>query len=732
MAMKNMIRYKTDRRDFLKQAGLTTIGLIIGIDASARPYNLSRADALANGLEINPFILIDPDNSITIINPRNDMGQGTIHAVPAMIAEELEVSLDQIKIIQSDGKSKYGSQTSGGSSSISRLWLPMRKAGAATKEMLIKAAANRWAVSEDQCYAAGARVFKKDSDISFTYGQLAAEASRLVVPTDPVLKKQADFKILGKNLQRREIPDRTTGKAVYGIDIEVPGMVYASILHSPMLFGKIVSIDDRRTLKVPGVLRVIKCERKMIHRDTESVAVIGSTWWAALSGRKALEIEWNNSGLAEKLHTDKYFQDCYRQLETKGANHQERGDFSQKFQAAKSRLELTYETPFLAHVPLEPETATAYVKEDGTVEIWAPIQGPGETLPDVAGYLNIPVDKIKIHPLLMGGSYGRKAYIDFVKEACFLSNQLKRPVKVLWTREDDVTQGPYRPGMVSHMQGFVEDGQITGFHHHVIGESILRQVFKGLADNEADPWIGEALDENIYQFKTASKVSFSNVKTELPIMWWRSVNASNLAWGQECFIDELSHLAGKDPLAVRLGLYKDERFIKVLKTLAEKSDYYAEAQPGSGKGIAIFKCFGSICACCITVSRLNNGSIKIDKVVSVIDCGMYVSPDTVRAQTEGNIVMGLSAAIKKGIIFKNGMCQQSNYHDYPVLRMNEMPKVEVFIVENGEAPGGVGEPGLPPVAPALGNAIFMATGIRLRNLPIDITSIVDSKNGKTK
>lgn len=709
------------RRDFIKNSGLAAIGLVIGIDSLARGHNISDRPVNNGPFEISPFILIDPDNTITIVNPRNDMGQGTIHSVPAMIAEELEVTLDMIRIIQSDGKSKYGAQTSGGSTSIKNLWLPLRKVGAATKEMLIKAAAKRWNADEAGCYALDAKVFNRATGASFTYGQLAADASKLDVPAEPTLKKKSDFRIIGKDLKRKEIPARLNGTAVYGIDVEVPGMVYASILHSPMIFGKLISFDDTDALKVPGVLQVLKCERKMIHRDTDSIAVIATNWWAASQGRKALKAEWDNSGLDEKLDTDNYFKECYELVKKEGVNHIEKGDFTRKFEASQKKLDLTYETPFLSHCPIEPENTTAHVKDDGTVEIWAPIQGPGETLPDVANYLGIPSEKIKIHPMLMGGSFGRKAYIDFVKEACFLSNKIRKPVKMIWTREDDISQGPYRTGMVSHMQGFVEDGKVTGFHHHIVGESILRQVFKGLADNEPDPWMGEALDENSYQFKT-SKVSFSNLKTEIPIMWWRSVNASNLSWGQECFVDELAHLAGIDPLTLRLDLFDDPRFLKVLMTLAEKSNYYAKSPAGTGKGVAIFKSFSTICACCITVSKAEAG-IKIDKVVSVIDCGMYVSPDTVKAQTEGNIVMGITAATKGGIIFKKGVCQQSNFNNYHVLRMNEMPEVEVHIMENDEAPGGVGEPGLPPVAPALGNAIFAATGVRLRNLPIDIGTL---------
>lgn len=712
--------YNSNRRDFIKTMGLTGLGLIIGLDAHAKAVNISAQNANVLTLEINPFILINTQNQITIVNPRPDMGQGTLHSIPALIAEELEVELAQVTIIQSDGKSKYGSQTSGGSTSVRQLWFPLRKAGAAVKEMLIKTAATRWKVSEQQCYASNGSVYLKGGAKTFTYGQLVEEASKLALPANPVLKDPNDFKILGKSLKRLDVPSRVTGKAIYGLDIDVPGMVYASILHSPMIFGKIVSIDDTAALKVPGVLRVMPCERKMIHRVTDSVAVIASSWWAADKGRRALSVTWDNGELPKQLHTDTYFQRCYDAARKEGINFEEHNDFKAKYGAATKRLDLTYETPFLSHVPVEPENATVHVKHDGSVEVWAPVQGPGETLNEVAEYLNVAPDKIKINATLLGGSYGRKAYIDFVKEACFISHQLKKPVKVMWTREDDITQGPYRPGMLSHMQGFVEDGKITGFHHHVIGESIQRQVFQGLADDEADDLCEMLTTRNsTYEFISAEKVSWTNVKTEIPIMWWRSVNAANVAWGQECFVDELAHLANKDPLQARLELLKDNRFKNVLEILAKQSKYQEKLPEGSGKGISLFRSFGSICACCITVSKANSG-IKIDNVVTVMDCGQYVNPDMVKAQTEGNIVMGISAAIKGGIIWKNGICQHKNYNDYHVLRINEMPAIEVYLVESGEEPGGVGESGLPPVAPALGNAIFAATGVRIRNLPIDI------------
>ncbi len=715
--------YNTSRRNFIKTTGIIAFGLTIGLDAKAKAINISKGSVLS-AVELSPFIIINTNGEITIINPRPDMGQGTFQSVPSLIAEELEVELEKIKIIQSDGKPKYGSQTSGGSSSISTLWLPLRKVGAGVKEMLITAAAKKWNVSRDLCFASNARVYLKGGNKNFGYGELVEEASKLEVPANPVLKTPKEFKILGKPVKKFDIPPRVNGTAVYGLDIEVPGMVYASILHSPRIFNKVVSIDATQTMQVPGVLQVMKAERKMIHCITECVAIIATSWWAASKGRRALKVQWDNGDLENKLHTEAYFKDCYEAARKGGITYEDVNDFKNAYSKSTSKLDVTYETPFLSHVPVEPENATVHVKEDGTVEIWAPIQGPGETLNEVAEYLNVSPEKVKVNATLVGGSFGRKAYIDFVKEACFISNQLKKPVKVIWAREDDITQGPYRPGMLSHMQGFVEGGKITGFHHHAIGESIERQVFNKLPDGEVDPWICSMLStkNNRYQFNRSEKISWTNVKTQIPIMWWRSVNASNFAFGHECFIDELAHLAGKDPMQARLDLLTDARSRKVLTTLAEKSKYADKLPVGSARGVSLFKSFGTICACCITVTKSGSG-VKINKVVSVIDCGSYVSADIVKAQTEGNIVMGISAAIKGGIIWKHGVCQHHNYNDYHVLRINETPDIEVHIIENNEPPSGVGEPGLPPVAPALVNAIFVATGVRFRNLPIDINQL---------
>lgn len=714
----------TSRRNFIKTSGLTTFGFALGVSSFAKDATLKKITPAIVSLEINPFIIIDTAGNITLVNPRPDMGQGSTQAVPSLLAEELEVSLEKVKIVQSDGKGKYGDQTSGGSSSVRALWQPIRKAGAAAREMLTTTAAKRWNVSTTECFAQDGKIVHRGSGKSFTYGELADDASKLEIPKNPVLKDPKDFKIIGKYNKRLDVPERVTGRAIYGMDVDVPGMVYASIVHSPMIHGKIASIDDTDTRKVAGVLQVVRTERPMPHRKSEAVAVVATNWWAALKGKKALKVQWNNGDYDKTLSTQKYFSETYEAAKKDGINYEEKGDFSAKYASAQKKLEANYETPFLSHAPIEPENAIVHVKDDGSIEIWAPVQGPDWALRDVCGYMNVKPEQVKINVTLLGGAFGRKAYHDFLLEACHLSKELKKPVKVIWTREDDITQGPYRPGMLSHMQGFVENGKITGFHHHAIGESIVGQVFKGLKEDEADPWLsGEISTENSkYNFATASKVSWTNVKTDIPIVWWRSVYASNFGWGQECFIDELAHLTGKDPLQARLDILSDERFRKVLETLAEKANWNEKLPAGQAKGMAVFRSFDSISAACITVSKKDNG-VKIDKVVSVIDCGYYVNPDNVKAQTEGNIVMGLTAAIKDGITFTNGVCDQTNFHQFNLMRLNEAPQMEIHIVDSGANPGGVGEPGLPPIAPALGNAIFAATGKRIRKLPFDINNI---------
>ncbi len=721
--MKN----NSSRRDFIKATSLLAIGFSLPSFGNSKTvvHKIDTLNTNALGLELNPYIMINDAGKITLFNARPDMGQGTHQALPMLLAEELEVSLDQVEIRNTNGLEKYGNQLSGGSSSVNSRWTPMRTAGAAVREMLISAAATKWQVPVSECFAENAKVIHKPTNKSFTYGELVAEASKLEVPKAPKLKDSKDFKLLGKSIPRPEIPSKVNGTAVFGIDGDVPGMLYASIERSPSIHGKVLSFDGSEAMKIKGVKFVVKTERKMPHKTVEAVAVVADNYWAALKGRKALKIKWEKEDLS-KMSTYSYYDELQKLAKTKGEAYKEhtKGDFSKNFSGATQKLEAYYQTPFAAHAPLEPQNATVWVQGD-KVELWAPNQGPDGLLGEVAEYLKIKPENIKINVPFMGGSFGRRAYYDYVMEALHISKQVNAPIKVIWTREDDTTQGPFRPGMVSAMEGGLDaNGAVVAHNHKIVGASIEHQVFKSPLKDAPDSWAAETatLDDSPYDFGNRT-MSFHLAETDIPIVWWRSVYSSTTAFGQESFIDEMAHAAKTDPLAFRLDMLVDSpRFSRVLQTLAKKANYHHKLPENQAIGIAVTRSFGSIVAHAVTVSKQGKG-IKIEKVVSVIDCGMTVNPNNVIAQTEGNIVMGLTAAIKSGITFKDGLAEQSNFHQYNLMRINEMPKTEVHIIQNQEAPSGVGEPGLPPIAPALCNAIFNLTGKRIRTLPFEIGDI---------
>lgn len=721
--MKN----NSSRRDFIKASSILAIGFSLPSFGNSKTivHKIDTANANALGLELNPYILINDAGKITLFNARPDMGQGTYQALPMLLAEELEVSLDQVEIRNTDGQGKYGSQLSGGSSSVNSRWTPMRTAGAAVREMLISVAATKWQVPVNECFAENAKVIHKPTNKVFTYGELVAEASKLEVPKTPKLKDPKDFKLLGKSIPRPEIPSKVNGTAVFGIDGDVPGMLFASIEHSPTIHGKVLSYDGADAMKVKGVKFVVKTERKMPHKTVEAVAVVADNYWAALKGRKALKIKWDAEG-SDKISTDAYFAELQKLAKTKGESYKEhtKGEFSKDFAGASQKLEAYYQTPFVAHAALEPQNATVWVQGD-KAELWAPIQGPDGLIGEVAAYLKIKPENIKINVPFMGGSFGRKAYYDYVMEALHISKQVNAPIKVIWTREDDTTQGPFRPGMVSALEGGLDaNGAVVAHNHKIVGASIEHQVFKAPLKDAPDSWAAETanLEDSPYDFGSRT-MSFHLAETDIPIVWWRSVYSSTTAFGQESFMDELAHASKTDPLAFRLDMLADSpRFSRVLQTLAKKANYHHKLPENQAIGIAVARSFGSIVAHAVTVSKQGKG-VKIEKVVSVIDCGMTVNPNNVIAQTEGNIVMGLTAAIKNGITFKDGMAEQTNFHQYNILRINEMPKTEVHIIQNQEAPSGVGEPGLPPIAPALCNAIFNLTGKRVRTLPFEMDNI---------
>jgi isoquinoline 1-oxidoreductase beta subunit len=717
---------QNSRRDFIRKSAASVAFLALGFSGKTKAQGSKAISKVANlAIEMNPYILINELGQVTLFNARPDMGQGTFQAIPMLIAEELEVPLSSVNVVMSDGSAKFGSQLSGGSSSVRTRWIPMRTVGAAAKEMLIQVAAKKWNINTDDCFAKDARVYSKKSNASFSYGELVEEASHLPVPAKPKLKSVNEFTQIGKSLPRTDIPSKVNGTAIFGMDVKLPGMLYAAIAHAPMIHAKVKSYNGEKAISQKGVKFVLKTERKMPHAKTEAVAVLADSYFAALKAKKALNIEWT-SAEASEMNTDEYFQNLEKAAKEKGFEYKDAkvGDFEKAILISNKVLEANYQTPFLAHAPMEPENATVFVQDD-RVEVWAPVQGPDSLLTELAQYLQIKPENVKINVTFLGGAFGRKAYYDYVLEAAHLSKQVNAPVKVIWTREEDTQQGPFRPGMLSAMKaGLDEQGNILAFEHKLNGASILNQVFRAPLGQGPDPWAGEGinLEDSPYSFPNRRN-SFSLVPTKIPILWWRSVYASTNLFGQECFIDEIALSSKKDPLDFRLSLLKDHpKFVAILNKLAEISDYRNRKKKGESIGIAISRSFASTVAHAIVVEKSGAG-VKIKQVFSVIDCGIALNERNIIAQTQSNIVMGLTAAIKNEITVKNGETQQSNFHDYSVLRQGEIPQMEVFVMKNEDLPGGVGEPGLPPVAPALCNAVFFATGKRIRKLPFDLDQI---------
>lgn len=747
------------RRSFLQSATLAGGALILGFKADlfAAADNNTELNAVAPlnasnpalHLELTPFVQINPNGEIIIFNPRPDMGQGSLQALPAIIAEELCVPFSAITIRQTEGAAKYGEQNAGGSGSVRGLWKPLRTTGAAAREMLIAAAASEWNVPPTECVAENAMVIHTKSGRKLSYGALSEAASKLPVPQNPPLKEPKNFAIIGKAVQRPDIPSKVNGTAIFGIDTRVEGMLYASIERSPVLHGKVVSFDEKAAKRVNGVKFVMKSERPLFNRILEGVAVLADSTYAAMQGRKALAVKWNE-GDFNKISTEDMYASMRSDVRAKDGFTSETslGNFGTAIGTAAKTLEAVYETPFAAHAPMEPEAVIAHVA-NGKVEIWTSTQGAPWTTGAVAKHFGIPKENIIVHPQLLGGSFGRKGGIDdFVLEAVYLSKQVGAPVKLTWTREDDITQGPFRPGQVSALKaGFDASGKLIALQHKYAVPSIQAQFRKLTESSKSgslqqqfntpsgkfDDWTGESIDpiDSPYGIPNVD-IRFVQANTQIPVMWWRSVYASTSAFGHECFIDELAHAQNQDPLAFRLSLLEQanekqrttaSRFKAVLQVLAEKSAWKEALPQGKGRGMAVARSFETICAHAITVGRGTDGKLRVEKVVSVMDCGTYINPDNVRAQIEGSIIMGLTAALKQPITFRNGRAEQTNFDTYEMLRIHETPTIEIHLIDNGEVPGGVGEPALPAVAPALANAVFAASGKRLRVLPLKLETL---------
>jgi len=707
-----------DRRDFLRYTGLSGIALVLGIQSTKGSNSIENLNLVDNAsITLNPYVMIEKSGKITLFNNKPEMGQGTQQSITALIAEELEVGPDQYVIKQSGGQKMHGnSQFAGGSYSVRMSFTEMRKVGAAAKEMLLAAAAKQWNCAVSDCYAQKAKVYQRSTGKSIGYGDLVAVAATLEVPKNPILKDAKDFKIIGKNVKRQDIPAKVKGEAVFGIDAVIPGMVYASVERSLVFGATLGNVDKSATLKVTGVLDVVEVERDLGAYKYPGVAVVATNYWAALKGRKALKVTWNTNG-KEKFNSKDYNQSLRDLANTDGLVQHSNGDFDKAFAESKEQVVAFYETPIVSHSPMEAMNCTAHWKEGNQLEIWASTQVPSWVIGDLTKRYGLKEEDIQLHVCFNGGGFGRRLATDFIVEATNLAKVLKKPVKLVWTREDDTQLGPFRPPTFSAMKGSVVDGKINAFQHKVISPTVVPLQDK----SKVDTTMVEGISEQKYEIPNMKNM-FVYSDVHIPFGYWRSVTSSTLAFAHECFIDELAVKAGKDPMDFRLGmLTKQSDTKRVLQKLKEVSNWDKPLPKGKGRGVAQYEFFAGLAGEVVEVTRMGDNSVKIDKVYVVIDLGTVVNPDNTRAQMEGAVVMGITAAIKNGITFANGKTEQSNFHDNPVLRMNEMPKIEVHILaEGGAQMKGVGEPGLPPVAPALANAIFAATGKRLRKLPLDI------------
>ncbi|MCU7550378.1 molybdopterin-dependent oxidoreductase [Chitinophagaceae bacterium LB-8] len=723
-----------NRRNFLRLTGITSAGFIMGLSAKGNNGVPEVANLTNSGLnsladateafELTPFVVIEKSGAITIFNTKPEMGQGVFGAIPSLIAEELEVSMDQITIKQTGGEKKFGGgQSAGGSSSIRSNYNNLRKVGASAREMLVKAASQQWGATVEECYAENAKVFHKPSGKSLSYGDLVEAASKLEVPQSPKLKDPKDFKILEKPMPRPDTPLKVSGKATFGIDVSVPGMVYASVERTPVLGSKLVSFDAAAARKVKGVLHVETSTRTIGIYSYEGVAVIAENYWAALQGRKALKVQWDHQG-HDTFNSKTYEQSLRDLAKTEGVVDHTQGDFDKAVAEAPVKVEAFYETPIVSHSPMEPMNCVASWQQGDKLEIWTSTQVPGSIKKDFPKTYGIPEENLTVHTMFNGGGFGRRLYTDFIHDAVQLSKKVGKPVKVIWTREDDTQQGPFRPMTFSAMKGALSaDGKAVAFQHKVISPSIDASGRMNYDKTKSDRGMTEGISEQKYEIPNM-KNNYVYADLHIPIAAWRSVTSSTLAFAHECFIDEMAVNAKKDPMAFRLELLtKDSDTKNVLLKLKEVSNWDKPLPKGWGRGVAQYEFFAGLGGYVIEVSKKGTG-IKIEKIYAVIDLGTVVNPDTVRAQVEGAAVMALTAAIKNGITFEKGQAVQSNFHNNPLVRINEMPPVEVHILANGGPKiKGVGEPGLPPFAPALCNAIFAATGKRIRRLPFDINKV---------
>jgi isoquinoline 1-oxidoreductase beta subunit len=694
------------RRTFLKTSAAASGSLIIG-------FTLPEAFAAApvtNSMP-NAWVRIGSDNTVTILSARSEMGQGVYTAMPTLVAEELEVDLKRIKVEIAPAGEVYinallGGQLTGGSTSVADGYDKLRVAGAQARMMLVSAAAQQWGIDESNCHAQNGSVHGPKGKKA-SYGQLAEAASKLPIPKDPKLKDAKDFNYVGKPVKRLDTPAKVNGTAEYGIDVKLPGMLYASLAQCPVIGGKVVSFDDAKAKAMPGVKHVVQI--------TDGVAVVADSWWRAKVSRDALEIKWDE-GPAKAMSSDTVAAGLKAASDKPGAVFKKQGDVEAGMKGAAKTLEASYEMPFLSHSPMEPMNFTADVRKDSCL-LYGPTQFQQMAEGVAAQMLGMKPSQITVRTTFLGGGFGRRIDVDFVAQAIEISKAVSAPVKLVWTREDDMTHDFYRPTSLHQISGGLDaSGKPVAMKFHLTSSSVTARLFPPFVKDGLDPFMLEAA---AVPYDIPNQLAESLIyETGLRVGYWRSVSHALNVFANESFMDEMALAAGKDPYEFRRALLEQKPRLKnVLELAAAKAGWGTPLPSGRFRGIGVMEGYGTSMAQVAEVS-VTDGKVKVHRVVVAADLGQMVNPNIVRQQIESSVIFGLSAALYGEITLKDGRIEQTNFHTYPVVRMPDAPNVESHLVASTEKPSGIGEPATALISPTVANAVFAATGKRLRKLPL--------------